>query len=162
MIEIRRAFLHLTPDELNQLLDTPIWMALLAAYTGDGKVSEGERASAVRLASLRTFTSPKSIREYWEKVDERFEERFDLFMKRVPENHDDKIIYIEAQVKKGHAVLDKVDPEITIDIEDSLASFYRHVFNADKTFFQYFALPIFSEKLDKYSGRYRRFDEDAD
>ena len=161
MIEIKKAFSRLSTEELNQLLDTPVWMALLAAYAGDGKISEDERASAVKLASLRTFTSPKSIREYYSRVDERFEERFDLFVKRVPKKEEDKIIYIEAQVKRGHAILDKVDPELAADIEDSLESFYRHVFNADKSFFQYFALPIFSGKLDKHSGKYR-FDEDAD
>ena len=161
MIEIKKAFSKLTEEELNQLLDTPIWMALLAAYAGDGKVSEDERASAVKLANLRTFTSPKSLREFYTQVDERFEERFDLFVKRVPKGEDDKIIYIEAQVKRGHAILDKVDPEIAADIEESLESFYRHVFNADKSFFQYFALPIYSGKLDRYSGKYR-FDEDAD
>lgn len=161
MIEIKKAFSHLSEEELNQLLDTPVWMALLAAYAGDGKISEDERASAVKLANLRTFTSAKSLREFYTQVDERFEERFDLFVKRVPKEHEDKIIYIEAQVKKGHAVLAKVDPEVAADIEDSLESFYKHVFHADRSFFQYFALPIFSGKLDRRSGRYR-FDEDAD
>lgn len=160
MIEIKKAFQKLTEDELNQLLDTPVWMALLAAYVGDGKVSEDERAEAVKLAHLRTFTSPKSLREFYTLVDERFAARFDLLQKRVPKKHEDSVVFIEAQVKRGHALLLKVDPDLAIDIEESLESFYKHVFNADKSFFQYFALPIFSGKLDKH-GKYD-FDEDAD
>lgn len=93
-------------------------------------------------------------------VDERFATRFDLLQKRVPKKHEDSVIFIEAQVKRGHALLTKVDPDLAIDIEDSLESFYKHVFNADKSFFQYFALPIFSGRLDKHS-KYN-FDEEAD
>ncbi len=161
MIEITKSFQKLTPDEFSQLLDTPVWMALLAAYAGDGKVSEDERAEAVKLAHLRTFTSPKSLREFYAKVDERFAERFDLLNKRVPKGNDDKIVYIEAQVKHSHALLLKVDEDLSDDIEESLESFYKHVFKADKSFFQYFALPVFSNRLDRNAGHYD-FDEDAD
>lgn len=161
MIEIKKGYQKLTEDELNQLLDTPVWMALLAAHVGDGKVSEDERAEAVKLAHLRTFTSPKSLREFYAMVDERFATRFDLLHKRVPKNHEDSVVFIEAQVKRGHALLLKLDPDLAIDIEDSLESFYKHVFKADKSFFQYFALPIFSGRLDKQSGKYD-FDEGGD
>ncbi len=161
MIEIKKAFQKLTDQEFTQLIDTPIWMSLLAAYAGDGKVSEDERAEAVRLAHLRTFTSPKSLRGFYEKVDEKFAERFDILDKRVPDVKKDKIVYIEAQVKKSHALLEKIDEDLAADLEESLESFYKHVFNADKSFFQYFALPIFSSRLDRNSGNYD-FDEEAD
>lgn len=52
MIEIKKAFEKLTEEELNQLLDTPVWMALLAAHVGDGKVSEDERAEACEACSF--------------------------------------------------------------------------------------------------------------
>ena len=161
MIEINKAFHKLTDQELTQLIDVPIWMSLLAAYAGDGKVSGDERADAVRLAHLRTFTSPKSIRGFYEKVDKIFDERFDILNKRVPSKQKDIIVYIEAQVKKSHALLAKIDEDLAADLEESLESFYKHVFNADKSFFQYFALPVFSSRLDRNSGKYD-FDEEAD
>ena len=159
MIEIKKAFEGLTDAELNQLLDAPVWLSLLAAYTGDGKVSEDERAEAVKLAHLRTFTTPKNLREFYEKVDQRFEQRFDALNNRLPEKHEDRIKYLEAQVKHCHKLLEeKVDQDLAADIEESLESFYRHVFKADTSFFQYFAFPIISGRLAKESGKFD-FDE---
>ncbi len=154
MIELKKAFQNITDDEMTQLLDLPIWLALLAAFTGDGRVSEGERAEAVKLAHLRTFTSHKSLQEFYTKVDERFATRFDKLITRVPKGEKDREVYIEAQIKLGHAILLKLDTDIAATLEDSLESFYSHVFKADKSFFQYFALPIISNRLDKQSGHY--------
>lgn len=152
MIEIKKAFQRLSEDEFNQLLDAPVWLALLAAYTGDGKVSRDERADAVKLAHLRTFTSPKNLQEYYAKVDERFEKRFDTFDRRLPESEKDRDLFLEAQVKGCHKLLEeKVDKDLGAEIEDSWESFYNHVFRADSSFFQYFALPIISNRLDKSS-----------
>ncbi len=154
MIEIKKAFQNLSDTELGELLDTPVWLSLLAAYTGDGKVSRDERADAVKLAHLRTFTSPKSLREFYARVDDRFENRFDKLNARLPEKQKDRIIFLEAQVKHCHKLLEKkVDQDLAIEIEESLESFYNHVFKADTSFFQYFALPIISSRLDK-SGEY--------
>lgn len=159
MIEIKKAFQQLSDTELNELLDAPVWLSLLAAYSGDGTVSRDERAEAVKLAHLRTFTSPKSLREFYSKVDERFERRFDKLNARLPENNENRILFIEAQVKHCHKLLrEKVDKDLAVEIEESIASFYNHVFKADRSFFQYFALPIISGRLDK-SNEYD-FDKD--
>ena len=155
MIEIKKALTSITEDELNHLLDTPIWLSLLASFTNDGVVNPSEKADAVRLAHLRTFTSPKSLQEFYQKVDERFDKRFDALHSRLTMNNEhDKTLYIKAQIETGHKVLEKLDKDIASSLEESFSSFYEHVFKAEVSFFQFFALPIISNRLDKISGHF--------
>lgn len=155
MIEIKKAFTSITNDDMNHLLDTPVWLSLLASFTNDGIVNPSEKADAVRLAHLRTFTSPKSLQEFYEKVDERFDDRFDTLHARLTmDNEHDKILYIKAQIEISHKVLEKIDKDVASSLEESFSSFYEHVFKADKSFFQYFALPIISNRLEKLSGHF--------
>lgn len=153
MIRIADAFKELTTEEYKQLLDAPVWMALYAAYSADGKITPAERADAIKLAHVRRFTAPKSIRELYVKIGRRFGPRLKTLDERLPEDRKDKLIYIRAQVKAAHRLLRKLDPDVAETLEDNLASFYKHVFNADKSFFHYFALPVVAKNFERYSGR---------
>lgn len=105
MIKIKDAFEPLTEEEFNMLLDAPVWTALLAAYTTDGQVTDSEREGAFKLAKLRTFTAPKSIRELYVKISERFPRRFKVLDERLPEKPEDKVIYIRGRVREAHKLL---------------------------------------------------------
>jgi len=155
MIKIKEAFDNLTSEEFKQLLDAPVWMALLAAYTTDGRITQTEREGAIRLARVRTYTAPKSIRELYLKINENFAKRFKQLDDRLPSGKENKLTYIRAQVKTAHKVLHKLDSDIAETLEENFASFYTHVFNSDKGFFHYFALPIISSHVEKkYGGKY--------
>ncbi len=158
MISIQKAFQNLNEEDFKFLLDTPIWLSLMAAYTADGKVSKHEKAEAVKLAHLRTFTAAKSLREYYAKVEDHFAERFDKLDSRLPKDEHDRDLYLRTQLKRLPEVLKKLDSDIMQSMEESLESFYEHIFKADVSFFQYFALPIISNRLDKSS----KFDIDED
>ncbi len=155
MIEIKKAFEDLSPEEFSHVLDAPVWISLMAAYAGDGILSPDEKSGAIKLASLRKFTSPKSLRDFYKLVDMQFEQRFDILNLRLPTEEKDKEIYLKAQMRRVHEILLKLDKDVAIDLEKSLASFYEKVFNSHVSFFQYFALPIISGSLDDV-GRYEK------
>ncbi len=148
MIEIKKSFQHLSKEDLNQLLDLPVWLALYAAYHCDGKLSPVERAEAIRLTHLRSNSGPKSAREIYRLVHNRFAHRFDRLASRLPYEVDDKLLYIRVQLKAGNSILKKLDHDVENSIRESLLSFYRNIFHADKSFFQYFTLPVFKGHLD--------------
>jgi len=154
MIKIKQAFSALTEAEFKKLLDAPVWMALLAAYTTDGRITQSEREAAARLARVRTYTAPKSIREIYAKISDNFPRRFKQLDERLPDGSDDKLLYIGAQVKAAHDLLHKLDHDTAESLEENFASFYTHVFNSDKGFFHYFALPVISSHVEKkYGGK---------
>jgi len=76
----------------------------------------------------------------------------------LPAHREDKLIYIRAQVKAAHRLLKKLDPDVAETLEENLASFYKHVFNADKSFFHYFALPVVAKNFEQYSGRRKKLE----
>ena len=123
MIEIKKAFQNLSPEEFSQLLDSPVWIALAAAYAGDGVVSEDERAEAIRLVHLRVFTAPKSLRPFYELVDSQFEQRFTILDLRLPSRLEDIEIYLEQQLKRVYEIMIKLDPDVSSSLEESLESF---------------------------------------
>lgn len=154
VIKIKDAFEPLSEQEFNKILDAPVWTALLAAYTTDGHVTDSEREDAFKLAKLRTFTAPKSIRELYKKISERFPRRFKVLDERLPANTEDKVLYIRAQVREAHKLIFKLDEDVAALLQESFSSFYTHVFNADKSFFHYFAVPVVSGYLEKkYGGK---------
>lgn len=159
-MDIKAAFSDLSTEEFNKITDSPVWISLQAGYAHDGIVSKNEKAHAVKLAHLRTFTSPRSLREYYKIVDEKFEKTFEELNKTLPTDPHEREKFIHNKVKEAHALLIKLDKDVAIDLEKSLESFYQHVFRADKSFFQYFALPIISNELDKASGHYHMDEED--
>ncbi len=153
MLKIQEAFAHLSHEEYKSLLDIPVWLTLLAAYTANGKLTVNEKNEAIKLSHLRRFTAPKSIRALYVKLSQIFPERVKVLNSRLPEDEADKILYIKAQVRSGHAVFEKLDPDIAESLSESLSSFYKHIFNCDKGFFHYFALPVISSHVEKdYSG----------
>jgi hypothetical protein len=154
MIEIKKAFDDLSPEEFSQLLDAPVWISLMAAYAGDGVVGEDEKADAIKLVHLRRYTAPKSLREFYELVDSQFAQRFHILNLRLPSSPDDKEIYLRRQVNRVHEIMKKLDPDVIADLETSLESFYEHVFQSHKSFFQYFALPVISNRLDRSAGHF--------
>jgi hypothetical protein len=155
MISIKPAFAHLSKDEMNQLLDLPVWIALYAAYHADGEISESERADAIKLSYMRTYTAPKSLRELYRLVHLRFAKRFDQLNRRLPLHTADKLIYIRAQLKSALGILSKLDSDVAQSVRQSLDSFYRHVFRADTSFVQYFSLPVVSGHMEKKAASYK-------
>jgi hypothetical protein len=154
MLEIKKAFDHLTEDELNHLMDMPAWLALLAAYRSGGRLSHDQRSVALKLIRMRRYTAPRSLQELYHKIGERFAGRFEQFAKRLPTGHDNKMTYIMAQIRRAEAILRKLDDDVATGIKKSLSSYYKHVFNADKSIFQYFAFPVISNRLEKQSGKF--------
>ncbi len=154
MIEIKKAFQSISEAEFNQLVDAPVWLALLAAISNDGEIHPSEKADAVKLAHLRTFTSSKTLQEFYKRVDEKFESRFDTLISRLPATEHDKVLYIEGQIKQVHNILLKLDMDVAEALEASFSSFYEHVFKSEQSFFQFFALPLVSNRLNKQSGHY--------
>lgn len=144
----------LAPDEQKLLANVPVWLTLLAAYAQDGKISPNEKAESIKLAHLRTFTSAPELNSYYKMVDDGFESKLRALDETLPKEEAERQKFLEEKVRAGHQLLKKLDPDFAYELEKSLESFYHHIFNADRSFFQYFALPIISGKLQQEWGKY--------
>lgn len=142
-------FDHLSEEERKLLFKAPAMVAVFAALYDDGVVEPKEKADAIRLAHLRTFTSAEVLHSYYEKVDSDFEQNFDAVLDNLPEGKEERDEYLEKQLKVIGKILTKVEIEFADGLARSLKSFSRHVFKANSHFLEYFLLPGVINHIEK-------------
>ncbi len=130
------------------LLRAPAVVALLAAVSDDGEVSEDEKAASVRLAHLRTYTSKPILHNFYKEVDKCFEHHFDSILAQLPEDWKEKERFLENRLCNLDPVLLKLDSVYAEELITSLKSFAKHVFKSNSNFLQNFLLPIFTLKMN--------------
>lgn len=141
-------------DKLNEeeravILRAPAIVAILAAVSDDGIVSEDEKAEAVKLSQLRTYTSPEILHNYYKEVEKVFEDNFNLVMSNLPESWEEKEAYLKSRIDTVNDIIKKLDQVYAKELINSLRSFSKHVFKSNSTFLENFVLPIFMTKMDK-------------
>jgi len=130
------------------ILRAPAVVALLAAVSDDGEVSEDEKAASVLLAHLRTYTSKSILHNYYKEVDKCFISDFETILAQLPEDWKAKERFLENRLTNLDPVLQKLDDVYAEELIASLKSFAKHVFKSNSNFLQNFLLPIFTIKMN--------------
>lgn len=139
----------LNPVEKAAILRAPAVVAILAAVSDDGQVSKSEKAEAVKLSQLRTYTSPEILRDYYHEVESVFESSFNEISASLPRDWEAKEDYLKSTVDTLHKIIEKLDPVYGQELIKSLRSFSKHVFKSNSSFLENFVLPMFMTKMDK-------------
>ena len=134
-----------------QLLKAPAVVAILAAISDDGEVSQHEKSESIKLSHLRTYTAEPLLQNFYKEAEVVFEENFDKIMKALPEEWKDKEAFLEEELSEMRLVLPKVDKVYARELVSSLKSFAKHVFKSNASFLDYFVLPVFMNKVEKES-----------
>lgn len=138
----------LNADEQKILLRAPSVVAILAAISDDGEVSQHEKSESIKLAHLRTYTSNPLLHNYYQKVDEVFEANFEDVMNQLPEEWKAKEEFLEGLLTELNPILPKMDKVYSETLVLSLKSFAKHVFKSNSSFLESFILPMFMNKID--------------
>jgi hypothetical protein len=138
-------------EDQDIVLRAPAIVAILAAISDDGVVSQHEKAEAIRLTHFRTYTSQPILHNFYKKVDPLFEQFFEDEMKQLPEDWEEKKEYLEEKLIALREVLPKMDKVYAKELVLSLKSLARHVFKSNSSFLESFVLPIFINKLERES-----------
>lgn len=140
-------------DEKDQeiLLRAPAIVALIAAVSDDGIVSESEKAESIKLAHLRTYSSPEILHNYYKRVDEVFAEYLQEEYDQLPESWEDKEKHLEERLTSLNTVLPKINEVYAKELVISLKSFARHVFRSNEGYLEHFLMPIFMTKIERES-----------
>jgi hypothetical protein len=140
---------NLRDNERKFLLEAPVFVSVLSALSVDGTIEENEKAEAIKLAHLRTFTSPDILNEYYKEVDINFESNLNNLINNLPPDTDSKREYLRNELRKLTPILANMDREFSMILLDSLKSFAHHVFKAHSHFLEYFILPVFMNEIEK-------------
>src|SRR5690242_482918 len=99
---------NLTPAEIETLIKAPVYVAILAAISDDATVDKYEKADAIKLAHLRTFTSPPVLQDYYKEVDYTFSRTFEEVMATMPRGVDKQTAWLKAELQKLNLILEKL------------------------------------------------------
>lgn len=140
---------NLRDHERKLILEAPAVVSALSALSVDGTIDAKEKAEAIKLSHLRTFTSPEILTEYYKEVEINFESNLNFIINNLPADTESKKEYLRSELRKLTPILGKMEKEFALTLIDSLKSFARHVFKANSHFLEYFILPIFMNEIEK-------------
>lgn len=137
--------------ELKQLGDAIVWTALLAAIHVDGVINPEEKAEAISVAHIRSFSTADYIKPFYKHLDSHFERDFDAYSAMIPDGtQDEKESFIQEKITEALAIMPAIGPLFTQYFSDDLKSFYNKVFHADSNVFQIFFMPVITSHLNKF------------
>lgn len=131
----------LSHEDKALLLRAPALVSLLAACS-DGGIDRREKADAIELSHLRTFTSPPILHPYYKEVEKIFEEELEKMIQQYCPMGELQEQALKEEVEKVYEVLDQLDQNFRLELWISLDSYARHVGSVHQHFLEFFVFPL--------------------
>lgn len=136
-----KQFKTLTPEEREILFKAPALVSVLASCSLN-KVNEVQKADAIKLAHLKTFTANPILHEYYEEVDKTFETQFDLIVKAYSPFDENKRSDLKYEIERVNLIIAKLENFYGETLHKSLEGYANHVRKAAHSIFQDFIFPL--------------------
>ncbi len=136
-----RQFEKLTVEERGQLLKAPVLVSILASSSYN-KVNKIQKADAIKLAHLKTFTAAPLLIPYYIEVEKNFKEQFVATIKQYFPFDEVKRIALKKEIDTVNLTIEKLDKEYAQALNKSLEKYTNHVKRAAHTVFMDFIFPL--------------------
>lgn len=136
-----RQFEKLSNEEREILFLAPVLVSVLASSSYN-EVNAARKADAIKLAHLRTFTSPYSLRPYYVEVEKTFKEQFEEAVKKYYPFDEEKQTALKNELETATLILSKLDKDYARGLYESLEGYSKHVKRADHSVFEDFIFPV--------------------
>lgn len=141
-----KQFERLTEEERQLLYEAPVLLSVLASCTIN-KVNKGQKADAIKLAHLKTFTAAPLLLSYYAEVEKGFKEQFEYAVEKYFPFDETKLNEIKKELHKINFVISKLDKEYAVVLHASLDKFAKHLKKARHSIFEGFIFPLPIEGL---------------
>lgn len=131
----------LTEAEQELLLKAPVLMSVLASCSS-GEVNKQQKADAIKLSHIKTFTAIPILRPYYREVEKNFQEDFESVAKTYYPFDDKKRNELKKEIERIQHILRKLDPEYAEFLSRSLERYANHVKRATHSIFRDFVFPM--------------------
>jgi hypothetical protein len=131
-------FKVLSDSEIDQLKDA---ISLITIYIAgaDGKIHEDETNWAKKVAKIRSYSLPGSLKEFYLEVGVDFQDRIDNYTKSLSDL-ETRNKTVAEKLTALNPILAKLPPKLGATIYNSYVSFAKHVAKASGGFFGFFAI----------------------
>lgn len=139
-------FKQLTSDEFDKLKSAISWITLLIAGA-DGKIDARETEWAEKLATIRSYTLPEELKEFYQLVGENFHVGLHNLIEELPDDTPERTSILTEKLRSLNPILAKIDINIGSILYTSYLSFAKHVAKASGGFLGFFSVSAEEHEL---------------
>jgi len=139
-------FEDLNPEELELMYSLPIYVSILIAGA-DGKIDSSEIKKAVTLAGLKKKKARKDLLEYYNHVNEDYEDKIKMAIANLPSGQKEREKILIEELEKSNDVLPKMEKAFAIKLYASLLETAKHIAEASGGVFGYMSVGYEESRL---------------
>lgn len=136
-----KQFEGLSEPEMGLLLKAPILVSVLAA-TWDHEIGNEEKADAIKLAHLKTFSADPVLIQYYKEVDKNFKDHFESIVKQFSPFDEAMRDGLRLEITRVNSVISKLDPKYARTLQRSLGNYAEHVKKSYRRIVENFIFPL--------------------
>lgn len=136
-----RQFEKLTTREYELLLNAPVLLSILASCPLN-EINKSQKADAIKLAHLKTFTATPLLIPYYTEVDKDFKEKFEATAIRYFPFDEVSRNALKMEIESVNFIIDKLNTEYAYILQKSLQEYARHIKRAAHSIFQDFIFSV--------------------
>ncbi|MGY4539862.1 hypothetical protein [Mucilaginibacter gilvus] len=127
---MKNQFEKLNKQERLLLFSAPALVSVLAASEGN-KISKPDKADAIYLAHLKTFTAAFLLLPYYDEVYKNFKLNFNNIVDKYSPLNNLSREKLREEINTANIVIDKLDKTFALALHKSLQDYEQHVKHAD-------------------------------
>ena len=136
-----KEFKKLNAKEQDLILKAPALLSVLAASGAFGITNE-QKAEAIKMAHLKTFTANPLLLLYYSDVETKFKKNFESTVKKYAPFDTVKRDALKQEIALTNSLFKKLDKEFAKTLHKSLDGYAKHVGKSARSFFENFIFPI--------------------
>lgn len=131
-------FKVLSDAEIDKLKDA---ISLITVYIAgaDGNIDEDEVKWAEKITSIRSYSMPDGLKEFYEDVGIDFQDRVNNYISSL-DNLEKRNTHVEQKLEALNPILAKLSPKMGALLYSSYISFAKHVAKASGGFLGFFSI----------------------
>ena len=138
-----KQFGKLTTEERNVLYKAPVLVSVLASSSfNEIEINKSQKADAIKLAHLKTFTAMPLLLPYYAEVEKGFSASFEAAIKKYFPLDEAKRNELKKEMENTNLIIKKLDKEYAEALAKSLEKYTKHVKAAAHSVFQDFIFPM--------------------
>ncbi len=131
----------LTTEDREFLYKAPVLVSVLASCSFK-EINRAQKADAIKLSHLRTFTADPLLLSYYAEVERNFRSQFEIIAKEYYPFDENKRNALKGEIERVNHILGKLEKTYSETLYKSLESYSKHVKKATHTIFQDFIFPV--------------------
>ena len=138
---MNKQFEILTTEERELLYKAPVLVSVLASCSLN-EINEVQKADAIKLSHLKTFTADPLLLDYYTEVEKKLKTQFEIIEKEYYPFDEKQRSALKEEICRVDQIISKLEKNLGQTLYKSLEKYGKHVKRATHTVFQDFIFPV--------------------